>query len=433
MNALFEEFSSSNAAAWKERLVKDLKGIGFEDLSVQDRNGNTIHPFYTSEDKTDIQQSIFSHKDWVICTQIKVDNEAAANQQALQELAHGATGLCFILKQSVDLAALLAQIEIEHIHTRFTLSSEALGFYADWQQYLHSQNKQSLSTTIIFDPIAQAVQSNSTISESKSTWLQHTTDCIAIDARIFQNAGANSAYQLACTLAQLNEYLFWLQENEQLNAIQKVDISLAVGTDFFEEIAKCRALQLCTNNLLAAYQLNAQVQLHIETSDIYRSPFDAYSNLLRDTIAGMAAVLGGCNSLFIHPFDQSKQGGSALSQRMSRNQQLIFKEEAYLNQIADAASGSFYLETLSEQIAEQAWSMFQAIEEKGGIIADQQNIQATITAQAAELIQAYKEGKRVLIGVNKYIDPKDAPSPVPEAQQASAGISPIYLTQAIVS
>lgn len=432
MNPLFEEFSSSNAAAWKERLVKDLKGINFDDLSIQDRNGNTIHPFYTAEDKTDIQQSVFIHNDWVICTQINVEDENAANQQALQELAHGASGLCFLLNQPVAIAKLLAGIEIAHIHTRFVLSENALAFYADWQQYLSTLSNKPLSTTIIFDPITQAVQSNTTISESKSNWLKHTTDCIAIDARIFQNAGANSAYQLACTLAQLNEYFTWLQENEQLNAIQKIDISFAVGTDFFEEIAKCRALRICFATLLNTYNIQAGIHLHIETSDIYRSAFDAYSNLLRDTIAGMAAVLGGCNSLFIHPFDQSKQGASTLSQRMSRNQQLIFKEEAYLDQIADAASGSFYLETLSEQIAEQAWSIFQAIEEKGGIIADQQNIQATITAQAAELIQAYKEGKRVLIGVNKYIDPKDAPFAHSPQTTQNKGIASINLAQLIV-
>lgn len=433
MNALFEEFSSSSATAWKERLVKDLKGIGFDDLSVQDRNGNTIHPFYTAEDKNNIGQSVFTHKDWVICAQIEVDNEAAANQQALHELANGASGICFVLNKSVDLSSLLSGIEIAHIHTRFVLSEGALAFYTDWAQYLSKQNCKPLSATIIFDPIAASLQSKDAVAQSQSIWLRHCSDTLAVDARIFQNAGATSSYQLACTLAQVNEYLSWLDKNEQIKSIQHVDISIAVGTDFFEEIAKCRALRICLATLLAAYEIDATVQLHVETSDMYRSPFDAYSNLLRDTIAGMAAVLGGCNSLLIHPFDQFKQEASSLSNRMSRNQQLIFKEEAYLSEIADAASGSFYLEQLTEQLADQAWIMFKAIEAKGGFIVDLKNVQTTIAAQAAELIQAYKEGKKILIGVNKYIDPTDAPSPLADLQRASSGISPIYLTQAIVS
>lgn len=428
MNALFEEFSASNAQTWKERLAKDLKGITFEDLSVQDRNGLNIHPFYTAEIGSKIDKPIFHHKDWTIFSSIKVHDEKKANSNALQELESGASGLVFIINDKVNLELLLKDIKLQYIQTRFMVGSNASDFIKDWHQYSAAQNLGEIDVVFINDRIATSLKTNEwDVSKDKSLWLKQSNSTLSVEATLYQNAGACSAYQIACTLAHTNEYLTWLNEAGKINEIKKLNISIAAGTDFFEEIAKLRALRITLNNLIAAYNLEVSVHLHCETSDTYRSPFDAYSNLLRDTISGMASVLGGCDSLLIHPFDQHKSEETTLSKRMSRNQQLIMKEESYFNQFADAAAGSFYIEQLTEQLAEKAWEQFKEIEKNGGLIAAKEMVQKEIEQQASKWIEEYKSGKRVLIGVNKFIDANDKPQPFFTEKQK--GIQAISLSE----
>jgi len=439
MNALFEDFSASNAATWKERLSKDLKGITFADLSVTDRNGINIHPFYTSEDELKTNTAIFDHKDWTICAAVKVLDEKMANKKALNELQNGAAGLCFDINSRVDFSVLLEEIQLAYIYTQFNVYSDIDLFLSDWKEFLAAQNMdiEALDCTINFDPFATLLKGGAELSEGiKNDFINlfAVTKSISVDAFIYQNAGANSAYQLACCIAQLNEQLHWLDKSGKLIALKKVSIIHSAGTDFFEEIAKLRALQILISNVMAQYNINPKVTLHIETSDTYRSAFDSYSNLLRDTVAGMAAVLGGCTSLLIHPFDQSINEAGEFNSRMSRNQQLIFKEESYLGQIADASAGSFYLEKLTEQLAEIAWASFQQIENDGGLVASFEKgiIKETIEIQAAQWVQEYKEGKRVLIGVNKYVNAKDEPKAQKQKEPNNKGLDIINLTEEII-
>lgn len=435
MNALFEEFSASSAADWKQRLSKDLKGITFEDLCLTDRNGITIQPFYTDEGAT--RESIFTHKDWAICASVKDTDAKIANKKALNELQNGASGLCFEINGVLDLKVLLKEIQLPYIYTQFKISSDIKTFLAQFNQYLAAQNLSiaDLDCSLVYDPIAKYIAGKEwEKNQSKIDFLEifQETKCISIDASHYQNAGANSSYQLACTLAQLNEYLHWLDISGNIAAIQKVNISLTTGTDFFEEIAKLRALQIILSNLWEPYSIKPNIHLHIETSNSYRSAFDSYSNLLRDTLAGMAAVLGGCHSLLIHAFDQSIQEASEFSSRMSRNQQLIFKEESYLSQIADASAGSFYIEKLTEQIADKAWGYFKEIEADGGLIASFNEIKTSIEMQAAQWIQEYREGKRVLIGVNKYVNAKDEPKASMKKEESGHGLKLISLTNELM-
>lgn len=437
MNALFEEFSAGNAAAWKERLSKDLKGITFEELSVTDRNGITIHPFYTAEDESSHSKAIFEHKDWTICAAVMVEDGKAANQKALNELQNGASGLCFQLSSDANLSVLLNEIQLPYIYTQFNVTGDTATFLAAWNNYLAAENLEAdkLDCTLNFDPIANTVESgNIPSAETKENFFNvfDATKSISIKAAIYQNAGASSTYQLACCAAQTNEYLHWLDQAGRIAELQKICFTLSAGTDFFEEIAKLRAFRVLMSNLFAQYNCKPAIHLHIETSDTYRSAFDSYSNLLRDTIAGMAAVLGGCNSLLIHAFDQSIHEAGEFNSRMSRNQQLVFKEESYLSQIADASAGSFYLEKLSEQLAEKAWDYFKEIEADGGLLDSFEKIKTSIEMQAEHWIAEYKSGKRVLIGVNKYVNAKDEPKPGVDKEETGKGLKKISLTEELI-
>lgn len=445
MEPLFREFAPATAAGWKARLEKDLKGVTFEQLSVTDRNGFTIHPFYTREDRHSLPAPLTTRPGWSICAQITVTDAAAANRRTLEELNQGASGLCFILERDTDPEVLLREIGLPYIYTCFYLQPAALPFAGRLSAYIAQQGWTGSvgDTFIAFDAVGRYLSTgawNTGQEQDLEAFDQlgasaeglHT---LCIDATLYQNAGASTTYELACAVAHVNEYLDRLSAQQQLNRLSKIQVALATDTGFFEQIAKLRAFRSLLSQLFAAYDINPEVQLHAETSNVYRSPFDSYSNLLRDSVAGMAAVLGGCNSLYIHPFDEALKTPDAFSIRMSRNQQLIFKEESYLDKVADVAAGSYYLETLTEEIAAGAWSLFQEIESLGGLIAafDQGIIRETINLQAAELIAAYREGKKVLIGVNKFPNPKDEPvaqAPAPEA--GNKGLRPLRLSEHIL-
>lgn len=436
---LFNEFAGSDAASWKAQLTRDLKGITFDDLSVTDRNGISIKPFYTAEEaKTGT--TLFTRTDWAICAAVNGDSEAEQNRNALIELSGGASGLCFKVTEKTDLVQLLAGIELPYIYLQFIVNGDVPAFFRNWHALVIDRGlaDQKLDIDFNADPIANHLE----IPAGEDADLQHAflqcfdeTAAIFAHAQLYQNAGANSSYQLACITGQLNEYLHWLDVSGRLAELKKVTVSLSTGTDFFEEIAKLRALRSLMGTLFHTYGVTPQVHLHVESSDTYRAPFDRYSNLLRDTLSGMAAVCGGCDSLMLHSFDQnSVQRNEAFGSRMSRNQQLIFKEESYLNLVADVAAGSFYLETLTEALAQAAWQTFQVMEQSGGLVQTFRSgaLKAAIEEQATAWINEYREGKRVLVGVNKYVDSNDRPQDAATIMIPQEGIKRISLWNAIL-
>lgn len=440
MENLFKDFSPATAADWKARLEKDLKGITYDQLSLTDRNGITIHPFYTPEDTVTVAGPVPVNADWNICSRIEVTDAARANKEALDQLNNGASGLIFNIHTGADPAVLLQEIALPYIYTRFVLHEDSLPFAAALQAYLATQGWQaaSMSCHVSYDCTGQYLQGKGNHEHARTAFLEamkagHIT--LDVNASIFQNAGAHATYELACALAQVNEYLQLLDDAGQLQTPAAIHVCLATDTGFFEQIAKLRAFRLILSLLQEQYHLDLPVHLHVETSNTYRAPFDSYSNLLRDTIAGMAAVLGGCNSLYIHPFNESLQAPDDFSRRMSRNQQLIFKEESYLDKVADVAAGSYYLESLTEQVAHKAWEQFKAIEQEGGLAASfgKGILEQSLSEQAQQLVQEYKEGKRVLIGVNKFPNAKDEPVQQPVRAEHTGGIQPLSLTMALMS
>jgi methylmalonyl-CoA mutase len=126
--------------------------------------------------------------------------------------------------------------------------------------------------------------------------------------------------------------------------------------------------------------------------------------MLRSTTEAMSASIGGANSIAVLPFDLEFNPQNDFSSRMARNQQLILKDESYLNKVADMAAGSYYIETLTETLCEKSWEQFKVIESKGGILASLKSnyIQESISKDAEALIKQFKEGKLVLVGVNKF-------------------------------
>jgi len=413
MQKLFTEFTSTTAAQWKEQLVKDLKGIDYNTLIWKTNSGIDVQPFYTKENLNTNPAPVFTKNDWAICENVFVSDAKTANDLALNALQNGASGLVFRVTQKTDFAVLLKDISLQHIYSLFMMKPE---FEKELTAFLSS----------IQTGDNCFVECDTTL-EGKVE-LQNTTS-ICINTNLYQEAGSNTINELAFSMAHLNEYL-----NIPSSSIKSIHLNISVGGDFFMEIAKLRALRKLTNFLLNQYDIKANVHIHAQTTLINKSVVDSYNNMLRSTTEAMSASIGGANSIAVLPFDVEFNAQNDFSSRMARNQQLILKDESYLNIVADMSAGSYYIEALTETLCEKAWEQFKVIESKGGLLECLKSnyIQDMISKDAETLIQQFKEGKLVLVGVNKFQNKNEEAKPVKRKKTVhSSGIKTINLSESL--
>lgn len=423
MKKLFTEFDPATPQQWKDQLVKDLKGLDPAQLTWHTDNGFDVKPFYTREDLASPAKPLFEHSDWQIGEFILVTDEPTANKEAMDALNGGATCLKFCLSGDHDIFALLEGIYIEHIAIEFMLTDEVAAFESQFRDLMVARNLRGsdLTLTINYDVLAHLAEHGNWLNNQqedlgdflKASKLYFNEAKILVDATLYQETGASQVTELAMILSHYNEYLSFLGESGfNLQELQKgVQVSVAVGTDFFAEIAKLRAMRELIALVNKEYGFEAPLFISCTTSHLTLSTKDAYTNLLRGTTQAMSAVIGGCGDLYVTPFDElSEDDSGTFARRMARNQQLILKEESYLDKAADIGAGSYYIDSLTEQMASKAFELFKSWEAQGGFIACLQKgtIQAAVKEQAAALKAKAAVGELTIIGANKYINPKDA-------------------------
>ena len=255
-----------------------------------------------------------------------------------------------------------------------------------------------------------------------------------INAATYCNGGANVDTQIAHAIAHANEYLNLFKDDLIIleKIIQKTEFTFGIGTSYFLEIAKLRAFRSLWSIIINQYISieDIETKIHAINANLYYSNKDMYNNLLRATTSGMSAVLGGCHSLSLLPFNRNDStGNDEFGQRISKNIQLLFQEESYLNQVKDTSKGSYYVENLISIIKKKSWANFLSIEKTGGFISALTNgdIQKQINIELEKKVSDLKEDKRTMIGVNKFINETDDYTAGPElkGRLENASINPI--------
>jgi methylmalonyl-CoA mutase len=241
---------------------------------------------------------------------------------------------------------------------------------------------------------------------------------ITINGHLFHNAGATLVQELAFSLASGNEYMANLTSKglpaDTVSA--SLQFSFGIGSNYFMEIAKLRAARLLWTAVVEQYRPenpeSSRMFIHSTTSLWNKTVYDPYVNLLRTTTEGMSAAIGNTDSMSILPFDFPYKDESEISRRIARNQQLILKEEAYLDKIVDPAAGSYYIESLTHSIAMHAWELFQSVEEKGGLIECIRTgfIQDEIERSCRKKDMNIAQRKIVILGTNQYANPLESMS-----------------------
>jgi methylmalonyl-CoA mutase len=233
---------------------------------------------------------------------------------------------------------------------------------------------------------------------------------IGVHGKIFANSGSSIVQELAFSLAQGAEYLTQFTElGVNIDDVAKtIKFNFGIGNNYFMEIAKLRAARLLWAQIVKAYNpasdCAAKLIAHCETSRYNKTIYDPHVNMLRTQTEAMSAALGGAHSITVLPFNAIYEEPSNLSERVARNQQILLKEESYLDKVSDPAAGSYYIENLTASIVEQAWKLFLTIQEKGGFIAAFREgfIQKEIKDMAAKRDLNIALRRENLLGTNQF-------------------------------
>jgi methylmalonyl-CoA mutase len=240
------------------------------------------------------------------------------------------------------------------------------------------------------------------------------TSVLSVDASLYQNAGANIVQQVAYALAHANEYLnHFNNSNTTLSRStpfktssveQSIQFHFAVGSNYFFEIAKLRAFRYLWNILCDEYGLKNDCSLFVQPSLRNKTLYDYNVNMLRTTTECMSAILGGATTVSNVSYDSIYHKKNEFGERIARNQLLILQEESYFIEASTFTDGSYYIESLTMQIAEKALELFKDIEKSGGFLKQlfEGTIQRKIEESAQKEQEQFNKGEEILLGTNKH-------------------------------
>ncbi|GHT35189.1 methylmalonyl-CoA mutase small subunit [Bacteroidia bacterium] len=451
---LFTEFPPVSTEQWLEKITADLKGADFDKKLVWKTNeGFNVQPFYRAEDIAALQDTkagVFPYtrgtkkdNDWYVRQNLQVECPKEANKKALEILNKGVTSLGFTFKAedlNADfIAVLLNGIRADAVELNFRTcvrkSAELAQILVDYFT-AKKYDAKSLKGSINLDPINRMLLEGKELTEGFiAEKLAETVKALAplpcyravtVNALTLNNAGAGIVQELGYALAWGVEYLDLLINKgiAPADAAKAIRFTFGVGGNYFFEIAKFRAARYLWAKIVEAYKpqctctdctcqqdsgldfcpCSAKMKIHAETSYFNFSVYDANVNMLRTQTEAMSAALGGVDSLTVLPYDCAYKQSDDFSERIARNQQLLLKEESHFDKVTDPAAGSYYIETLTAQIAEQAWKIFLETEENGGFLKTVQSgrVQAAVNASAKAHLKNISSRREVLLGTNQF-------------------------------
>ena len=444
---LFSEFPHVSREEWEAKILEDLRGAPYAKLISKTIEGIEIKPYYHQDDNAHLEylntlpgefpyhrSEKIQLNEWEIRQDILVREVEKSNKTALLALNRGAGSIAFNLDKNLKLdqkkfSKLLNGIFFDCININFSIADQAGQIY---NLLLTEAEAKKMDSEKIFGSLNSDFLGNLSVSGGLTNSLDHAFDSLSerikksnattplfrqlvINADIFHNAGASAVQELGYGLSMLTEYLHQLTERGlKIDSLaSQVVMNFATGSSYFMEIAKFRAARLLFANLISSFKPASEnagkLIIHATSSEWNQSLYDPYVNMLRGTTENMSAVLGNVDSFSVTPFDKSFREPTAFSERIARNTQIILKEEAHLDKIVDPGAGSYYIESLTDSVAEEAWKIFLDIESKGGYLEALKNgiIQDNIkeTALARDINIATR--REILLGINQYANPNE--------------------------
>ncbi|WP_224490052.1 methylmalonyl-CoA mutase subunit beta [Robertkochia flava] len=424
---LFDAFKGVSAKQWKQQIQFDLKGLDYNNTLLTTTPENiTIKPFYHSEDLENrpVLQPTTPGRTWSICERIYTANEEKAAKKARHALEKGAESILFVLHdKKVKPEVLLSALGETSVPVYLEMHFLSPDFIRELTGFLEGT---TFRVYLLLDPVNDLNASGNWHYNQKKD-MQLLADILAylqdkehpgvanihsqvsINLGRYLNSGASAIQQLAYALAHANEYLHLLEAHEiKASALQPL-FFCGVGSNYFFEIAKIRALRVLWESLAGAYGNTHTPHILAIPGKRNKTLYDYNVNMLRTTTEYMSAILGGADTVCSMPYDSIYHKDNEFGSRIARNQLLVLKKESYFDVVDNPADGSYYIETLTTEMAEKALEIFKQIEAGGGYLRQlmDHTIQKKIKETAREEQEAFDRKERILVGTNKYINPED--------------------------
>ena len=435
---LFSEFTPVSTEEWMAKITADLKGVPFEKKLVwKTGEGFNVNPFYRAEDieglkTTESLPGEFPYvrgtkkdNDWKVRQNIEVCCFKGANEKALDLLTKGVTSLGFIIKgdevNEENIATLLEGICPASVELNFNTcnckAEKLIGILADYFKGKGVDAEKcygSVNYDAFKKPLVKGKENSEWVEGAaavlKAGQALPNYRVLAVNAFLFNNAGAYISQELGYALAWGNELMAKLTEAGFTadEVAKKIKFNFGISSNYFMEIAKFRAARWLWAEIVAAYkpacECACKMVAHAQTSEWNMTVYDAHVNLLRSQTEAMSAALAGVDSITVRPFDKIYQTPDDFSERIARNQQLLLKEECHLDKVVDPSAGSYYVEVLTNSLADVAWKLFLEVEEKGGfsVAVNAGEIQNAVNASNVARKKAVATRREILLGSNQY-------------------------------
>ncbi|WP_026711476.1 methylmalonyl-CoA mutase subunit beta [Flavobacterium filum] len=405
---LFKEFEPVSTKQWKQQIQFELKGADYNETLVwESPEGIKVKPFYHS-DENDFNFETSGSDGFNIVQNIYVHDVKKSNERAIDSLQRGAESIRFTIEsEAILLDELMMNLPKENVTYYFNL----LFLSAEFVKKVGAFSIQNdYKIVVLQDPVGQLAKDGNWFTSLEKDFSELNLisglniPFLSCKTDLYQNAGANIIQQLAYSLAHVNEYF-----NRIENISSPITFEVSVGTNYFFEIAKLRALRLLFNALAKEYNHTFDCHIVVTPTKRNKTLYDYNVNMLRTTTECMSAILGGANAVSNLAYDAIYHKDNEFGDRISRNQLLVLKHESYFNEVNNPSDGAYYIESLTEQLAEKALTLFKDIEANGGFITQliEGTIQRKINESAQKEQDLFDSGKEVLLGTNKYPNKND--------------------------
>lgn len=435
---LFSEFAPVSTEEWMAKITADLKGVPFEKKLVwKTGEGFNVNPFYRAEDieglkTTESLPGEFPYvrgtkvnNDWKVRQEIKVTDFKAANEKALDILDKGVTSLGFFMKggdvNAENIATLLNGICPQCVELNFSTclckAELLIGILADYFKQ-RGVDVEKCQGSVNYDPFKKPLlkgkEAGDWVETAKAVLKAGAAlpgyRVLSVNACYFNNAGAYIAQELGYALAWGNELMAKLTEAgcDATEVAKKIKFNFGISSNYFMEIAKFRAARWLWAEIVKAYNpacdCACKMHVHAQTSKWNMTVYDAYVNMLRSQTETMSAAIAGVDSITVRPFDEAYATPDDFSERIARNQQLLLKEECHFDKVVDPSAGSYYVEVLTNSLADVAWKLFLEVEDKGGFGTEVAagEIQKAVNASNEARRKAVATRREILLGSNQY-------------------------------
>ncbi|WP_294329670.1 methylmalonyl-CoA mutase [uncultured Sphingomonas sp.] len=446
---------------WSAAAAKEVKG---KDLSWQTPEGITVKPLYTQEDVSGIdpglpgfapfargvRASMYAGRPWTVRQYAGFSTAEESNAFYRRNLAAGQKGLSVAFDLAThrgydsdhprvvgdvgkagvaidtieDMKILFDGIPLDQMSVSMTMNGAVIPVLAFFIVAGEEQGvpQEKLEGTIQNDILKEFMVRNTYIYPPEpsmriiSDIFAYTSakmpkfNSISISGYHMQEAGATQVQELAFTIADGMEYVkYGVASGLDIDKFAgRLSFFFAIGMNFFMEVAKLRAARVLWHRVMtrlgAQDERSKMLRTHCQTSGVSLTEQDPYNNVIRTTIEAMAAMLGGTQSLHTNALDEAIALPTDFSARIARNTQIVLQEETGMTKVVDPLGGSYYVESLTQQLVDKAWEIIERVEAEGGMAkAVAAGWPKAMIEEAAAARQARVDrGEDVIVGVNKY-------------------------------